>query len=80
LGHEAAALTDVPAGITSMRSGSLSLSFTTEAANARLTGDLTGTQYGQEYAVLLRRNRGGPLRRPDRSLPVEEYNRIGYPW
>jgi hypothetical protein len=80
LGTQAAALTDVPAGITSMRSGSLSLSFTTEAANARMTGDLTGTQYGQEYAVLLRRNRGGPYVGPTGALPVEEYNRIGYPW
>jgi hypothetical protein len=44
-----------------MKSGSLALNFTTEAANARLTGSLSSTRYGQEYGMLLRRNRGGPL-------------------
>lgn len=80
LGTQAVALADVPAGITSMRSGSLSLSFTPEAANSRMTGDLTATQYGQEYAMLLRRNRGGPYVGPTGVIPQYPPFGVGWPW
>lgn len=60
LGTDAASLSGVPAGVTALKSGSLALNFTPEAANARLTGDLTATRYGQEFAQLQARNVGGP--------------------
>lgn len=60
LGTDGAALSGVPAGITRMKSGSLELGFTDAAANARMSGTLDSTRYGQEYRSLLQRNRGGP--------------------
>jgi hypothetical protein len=78
IGAEATALTGIPAGVTAMKSGSLALNFTPEAANARLTGDLSGTPYGQEYAGLLRRNRGGPLVAPSGIPPFDAYP-VGWP-
>lgn len=86
LGADAAAIASVPIGITQMRSGSLGLSFTNEAANARMTGDFTATRYGQEYQLLLRRNRGGPSV-TDSGVPVDYlytpgfgYGGPGGPW
>jgi hypothetical protein len=60
LGADAAAVASIPSGITAMKSGSLALNFTPEAANARLNGTYGATRYGTEYELLLRRNRGGP--------------------
>lgn len=77
IGTDAAALASVPVGITQMRSGSLGLSFTNEAANARMTGDFTATRYGQEYQLLLRRNRGGPLV-TDSGVPADYFYTPGY--
>jgi len=68
LGTDAAALIGIPSGITRMKSGTLELGFTNDAANARLNGDLSASRYGQEYAALLRRNRGGPLVQPTGTL------------
>lgn len=73
LGADAASLAGVPAGITGMKSGSLSLNFTPEAANARMSGDFPATRYGQEYLALLRRNKGGPLVSDTGALPCPEY-------
>lgn len=70
LGTDAAALGGIPAGITTMKSGTLSLSFTEQAANARLGGGFGSTRYGAEYMILLRRNRGGPLVTPTGVLPT----------
>jgi hypothetical protein len=78
IGTAATALTGIPAGVTAMKSGSLSLNFTPEAANARLTGDLSGTPYGQEYVALLRRNRAGPLVAPTGVPPYDGYP-VGWP-
>lgn len=75
LGTDGAALAGVPAGISRFRSGSLDVSMTEQAANARMTGDFTATRYGQEYVSLLRRNRGGPLVADTGILP--QY--AGYP-
>jgi hypothetical protein len=61
LGSDTSALAGIPAGVTAMKSGSLSLNFTPEAANARLGGGLDASRYGTEYMALLRRNRAGPL-------------------
>lgn len=78
LGADAAAFSGVPVGITSMKSGSLSLNFTPQAANARLVGDLTATRYGQEYSALLQRNRGGP-RVADSGIPPFGVYPVGWP-
>jgi hypothetical protein len=61
IGTGAVGLASVPAGVTRMRSGSLDLSLTEAAANALITGGFAATRYGQEYQMLLRRNRGGPI-------------------
>jgi hypothetical protein len=73
LGTDGASLTGVPGGITRMRSGSLDLSFTNEAANARLNGGLVATRYGQEYQQLLSRNRGGARVTDTGAWPVEDF-------
>jgi hypothetical protein len=72
-GTDAASLAGVPAGITRMKSGSLELGFTEAAANARATGSLESTRYGQEYAALLARNRGGPIIQPTGEAPIGVY-------
>jgi hypothetical protein len=60
LGTEAAATADLPAGVTSFKSGALSVQFSEDAANDRTTGSLSSTRYGAEFAMLRRRNRAGP--------------------
>lgn len=50
----------IPAGVTRFRSGSMDVAFTESAANALSSGGYESTPYGQEFAVYLRRNRGGP--------------------
>lgn len=70
LGTDGAGLAGVPSGVTRMKSGSFELGLTEAAANARATGSLEATRYGQEYALLLRRNRAGP-RASDTGVPVD---------
>jgi hypothetical protein len=79
---DAAALVGVPAGLTRMKSGSLELGFTDQAANARMSGGYDSTRYGAEYALLLRRNRAGPLVAPTGVLPQYDYPPfgVGWPW
>jgi hypothetical protein len=60
LGTEAAATAGVPTGITNFKSGTFSVSFTDDAANANKTGALSSNRYGAEFAMLRRRNKGGP--------------------
>jgi len=69
LGTDASSLAGVPSGITRMKSGSFELGLTDAAANARMTGSLDSSRYGQEYMALLRRNRGGPFVAPTGALP-----------
>lgn len=82
LGTDGASLAGVPAGITRMKSGSLELGFTDAAANSRLEGGYDSTRYGAEYAMLLRRNRGGPYVSPTGVLPQYAYPPfgVGFPW
>lgn len=60
IGADGASLSSVPAGITRMKSGSLELGFTDDAANARMSGSFGATRYGQEFIALRLKNRGGP--------------------
>lgn len=48
------------AGITSIRDGAFSASFSEKKAAAAAEGGLAATPYGQAYRTLLRRNKGGP--------------------
>lgn len=50
---------DLPAGVTAMRSGNLSLSFDAETARAQASGGWAATKYGSQYLALLRLARGG---------------------
>ena len=60
LGTEAEATADLPAGVTSFKSGSFSVQFSEGAANAKSAGSLSSTRYGSEFAALRRRNKFGP--------------------
>jgi hypothetical protein len=61
LGTEAEALADLPAGVSRFKSGTLDVTLTEAAANARINGGSGSTIYGAEYQMLLRKNRAGPL-------------------
>lgn len=50
---------DLPAGVTSMRSGGLSLSFDAGVAQAQAAGGWAATSYGAQYLALLKLTRGG---------------------
>jgi hypothetical protein len=80
LGSDSAALATVPAGVSRFKSGSLDVTLTDAAANARATGSLASTRYGQEYQVLLRRNRGGPLVSDSGVIPPPAYPPFAYGW
>lgn len=60
LATAAVSVGDIPPGITRMKSGSLELAFTDEAANNLAAGAYGSTRYGAEYLALMRRNRAGP--------------------
>lgn len=49
------------AGVTSFRSASFSVQFDSATVKAAATGGYGSTIYGQDFAVYLRRNRGGPF-------------------
>lgn len=49
------------AGVTSFRSASFSVQFSESAVKASAAGGYASTAYGQDFAVRLRRNRGGPF-------------------
>lgn len=72
----AAALAAIPAGVSRFKSGTLEVALTDAAANARMTGDFTASKYGQEYQLLLRRNRGGPVVADTGCVPTYPF---GYP-
>lgn len=76
LGSEASVMAGVPSGITRMKSASMELAFSEGAAKDRITGALSSTRYGSEYAALLRRNKGGARVTPTGCLP---YDPLRYP-
>lgn len=47
-------------GLTNVRSGGFSASFSEKAASTAAGGGLDATPYGRSYALLLRKNKGGP--------------------
>lgn len=71
LGAGSAALSALPAGVTRIKSGSFEAAITDAAANARATGSFDATRYGQEYQMLLRRNKAGPRVAPTGRIPVD---------
>jgi hypothetical protein len=68
VGAEAEAFAAGAGGFTTMRSGSLSL--TRDASAHASAGAYGSTQYGRQFAVLLRQNRGGPRVTDTGSLPL----------
>lgn len=60
LGTDVTSTAGIPQGVTSMKSGTFSLAFSESAANGRISGALSSTRYGAEFAALLRRNKAGP--------------------
>jgi hypothetical protein len=68
-GSEAEATADLPQGITSMKIGTLGLTFDSALTRAKAAGSLESTRYGNEYAVLLRRNKAGPRVAPTGAVP-----------
>ncbi len=51
----------LPTGVTRFRSGALDVSISEAVASKSAAYGYASTRYGQEFAVFLRRNRGGPL-------------------
>jgi hypothetical protein len=72
-GTEAQATSDLPVGITSMKIGTLGLTFDSAITRDKAMGTLSATRYGSEYAVLLRRNKAGPRVAPTGSVPYPPY-------
>lgn len=52
---------EIPAGVTRFRSASMDVQISDAAANRSLSGGWDATVYGQDFAVMLRRNTGGPF-------------------
>jgi hypothetical protein len=48
------------AGVTDFKSGSFEASFSADAIKSQIAGGWASTPYGQDYADLLRRFKGGP--------------------
>lgn len=51
----------IPAGVTRFRSGSTDISFSDSAAAQSAEGGYKSSAYGREFAIMLRRNVGGPM-------------------
>lgn len=51
----------LPAGVTKFKSASMDVSVSDAAANRSLTGGYASTRYGLDFAIMLRRNAGGPM-------------------
>lgn len=78
LGADAAALADLPAGVSRFKSGTLDVSFAEGATADRLSGALTASRYGAEYAMLRRRNKGGVRVTATGTVPTYPYGDGGY--
>jgi hypothetical protein len=50
----------IPAGVTRFKSGAMDVTVSEAAAGAMAKGGYQATRYGREFALLLRRNKGGP--------------------
>jgi hypothetical protein len=57
------------AGVTDFKSASFSVSFDTSAVKAAAAGGYASSPYGQDFAVRLRRNVGGPFLAGAPALP-----------
>ena len=68
----------VPAGVTDFKSGSFSVSLSSEAATIAAKGGFASTIYGQEFAELLRANKGGPRVVGGGAVPCGNYGFNGY--
>lgn len=74
------------AGVSSLRDGAFSVSFNDKCVGAASGGKFNATPYGRQYAVLLRRNKGGPrlvggAAPPDGWGPLGRLNNGGIvPW
>jgi hypothetical protein len=51
----------VPGGVSRFKMGPMEIDLTPQAANAKLSADLTSTRYGVEFMTLREANVGGPL-------------------
>lgn len=50
----------IPSGVTRFKSASVDIAVTEAAANRSVSGGYASTPYGAEFAIMLRRNTGGP--------------------
>jgi hypothetical protein len=75
-GTNAESTSDLPPGITSMKIGTLALSFDAALTKAKAEGTWGATRYGVEFRRLLRANVGGPRVGRTGSLP---YDPLRYP-
>lgn len=75
-GGQIAAL--VAAGITEFKSASFNARLSDDAVKQALAGGYVATQPGQEYLMLLRRNKGGPGVTAAGSVPCWSYGYNGY--
>lgn len=51
----------IPAGVTRFKSGTVDIAVTEAAANRAVSGGYGSTPYGAEFQIMLRRNAGGPM-------------------
>lgn len=51
----------IPSGVTKFRSASFDVQISEAASNRSLSSGWDATAYGEEFAVMLRRNTGGPM-------------------
>ena len=51
----------IPTGVTKFKSASMDVQISEAAANRSLASGWDATTYGAEFAVMLRRNTGGPM-------------------
>ena len=68
-------LANMPDGITSLRSGSLSLSFDTQTAQREAMGGWDATKYGVQLLALLKMKNSGPRVTEAGAIPA-----YGYPY
>lgn len=55
------AVLGIPTGVTKFKSASMDVQISESASNRSLSSGWDATTYGQEFAVMLRRNTGGPM-------------------
>ncbi|MGE7204912.1 DUF4054 domain-containing protein [Sphingomonas sp. NPDC019816] len=55
------AVLGIPTGVTKFKSASMDVQISEAASNRSLSSGWDATTYGEEFAVILRRNTGGPM-------------------